>query len=198
MEYIMENCTGWKQAFSNLLCVLLVKLAFHWESLSEVRIPGFMNIEHRQWVRAERRWRRNDLSFMWGDAPESPPDEEDVSTFGGSSGKSPTWRSRFECPGRFGHPMVYRMGSTDLNESDSIEDLRKRISRYSEDHPDEFEARAGGTQQAPVHLTVTSPMNTGYLTPTANPFENIPSEGKTMNQIRKWGCHFDAKTRQHF
>ncbi|XP_025266670.1 uncharacterized protein LOC112638717 [Camponotus floridanus] len=78
MEYIMENCTGWKQAFSNLLCVLLVKLAFHWESLSEVRIPGFMNIEHRQWVRAERRWRRNDLSFMWGDAPESPPDEEDV------------------------------------------------------------------------------------------------------------------------
>jgi len=36
-----------------------------------VVIPGFMNIEHRQWVRAVRRQAREDFSYMWGDTPES-------------------------------------------------------------------------------------------------------------------------------
>jgi len=41
-----------------------------------VVIPGFVNIEHRQWVRAVRRQARQDLMETWGDTPEGRLDVE--------------------------------------------------------------------------------------------------------------------------
>ncbi|EFN65105.1 hypothetical protein EAG_14255 [Camponotus floridanus] len=70
--------------------MLLVKLAFHWEFQEKVHIPGFMNIKKRQRVRTERRWRRYNFSYMWGDAPENPQDEEDIFNLRQLSGKSLT------------------------------------------------------------------------------------------------------------
>ncbi|XP_025267392.1 uncharacterized protein LOC112638954 [Camponotus floridanus] len=104
MEYIYENCPEWKKRFSNLLCVLLVKLAFHWESQDDIQIPGFINIQRRQWVRAERRWRRHDLSFMWGDAPESPPNDEDIFDLRRLFGEEPYMEEEIWVPGEFRAP----------------------------------------------------------------------------------------------
>ncbi|EFN71321.1 hypothetical protein EAG_06549 [Camponotus floridanus] len=47
------------------------------DSQDEIEIPGFINIRHRQWVQAERRGRKEDLSYMWGTL-ESSQDEEDI------------------------------------------------------------------------------------------------------------------------
>ncbi|GAB1860702.1 hypothetical protein CAJAP_01781 [Camponotus japonicus] len=46
-------------------------MTFTWNFQDEVQIPGFVNIEHRQWVRAVHRAEREDFSDMWGDTPES-------------------------------------------------------------------------------------------------------------------------------
>ncbi|GAB1867799.1 hypothetical protein CAJAP_08878 [Camponotus japonicus] len=45
-------------------------MTFLWKSQDEVQIPGFMNIEHRQWVRAVRRAERENFGDVWGDTPE--------------------------------------------------------------------------------------------------------------------------------
>jgi len=64
------------------------------------------------------------------------------------------------------------------------------MNRFSEDHPDEFEARTEQTNAA-LYLTVPSLGNTGFHTPTAPGLST--NEGKAINQIRKWGCHFDGR-----
>ncbi|GAB1865730.1 hypothetical protein CAJAP_06809 [Camponotus japonicus] len=103
MDSILENCRGWKQYFFNLLWVLLVKLAFHWKV--DIEIPGFMNIRRRQWVRAER-WARHELSYMWGDTPESPQDEEDIFDLRRLFGEEPYAEEEIWVPGEI-RPMAY-------------------------------------------------------------------------------------------
>lgn len=73
---------------------------------------------------------------------------------------------------------VYRLNKEQLKEmaqnlqiddSGSLKELRKKINRYLEDHPEEFEAQMeeSSRQQAPVQLTITTPGNAGFRTPTA-------------------------------
>ncbi|EFN64218.1 hypothetical protein EAG_07267 [Camponotus floridanus] len=60
----------WKTKLLDLFCIVVLNMTFG-TSRIEVRIPGFVNIPPRQWVRAVRRARREDFSDMWGDTPES-------------------------------------------------------------------------------------------------------------------------------
>jgi len=80
--------------------------------------------------------------------------------------------------------------SFQLDDTGSLKDLRKHVHRFAEDYPEEFEGRADEGSALPF-LTVTSPGNAGFRTPTAA--EPIFYEGKAINQIRKWGCHFDGR-----
>ncbi|GAB1860681.1 hypothetical protein CAJAP_01760 [Camponotus japonicus] len=74
------NCIykDWKTKLLDLFCIVVLNMTFLWNSQDEVQIPGFVNIEHRQWVRAVRRQAREDFSYMWGDTPESRQVEEDI------------------------------------------------------------------------------------------------------------------------
>lgn len=80
--------------------------------------------------------------------------------------------------------------SCDLDDTGSLEELRKRLHQFAENHPEKFEGMGEETNAFP-RLTVTSPGNAGFRTPTA--VEPELFEGKAINQIRKWGCHFDGR-----
>lgn len=80
-----------------------------------------------------------------------------------------------------------------LEDTGTLEELRKRISRFADEHPEQIdavEAYTGelGIQGAIPRLTVPTPTNVEFRTPPATD-TTFPYEGKTINQIRKWGCH---------
>lgn len=78
--------------------------------------------------------------------------------------------------------------SYELDDTGSLEELRKRLQRFAA-HPERFEGME--EEGALLRLTVTSPGNAGFHTPTA--VEPDFFEGRAINQIRKWGCYFDGK-----
>jgi len=85
-----------------------------------------------------------------------------------------------------------------IEDTGTLEELRKRVGRFADEHPeqiDAFEAGVGelGAQGAPMlGLTVPTPTNPEFRTPIATDMA-FAYEGKTINQIRKWGCHFDGR-----
>lgn len=85
-----------------------------------------------------------------------------------------------------------------LNTEDAgtLEELCKRISRFAE-HPeqvDAFKTYEGeiGAQGAIPRLTAPTSANVEFRTSTAAEMA-FSYDGKTINQIRKWGCHFDGR-----
>lgn len=71
------------------------------------------------------------------------------------------------------------------------------MNRFAEEHPeqvDAFETYTAelGAQGAAPRLTVPSQTNLEFRTPTATNM-TFQYDGKTINQIRKWGCHFDIR-----
>lgn len=84
-----------------------------------------------------------------------------------------------------------------IEDTGTLEEIRKRVSRFAEEHPeqiDAFETYTGelSTQGAVPRLTVPTPPNIEFRTPTATDMA-FSYEGKTINQICKWGCHFDGR-----
>jgi len=55
-------------------------------------------------VRAERRARRYNLSYMWGDTPESPQDEEDIFDLRRLFGEEPYAEEEIWVPGEIRAP----------------------------------------------------------------------------------------------
>jgi len=82
--------------------------------------------------------------------------------------------------------------SYDVDDSGLLDDLRRRMSKYIDDHPEEFEAFGGETSTGSAsQIPVTFP---GTYAPLAQVTPEVPSPNvKVMNQIRKWGCHFDGR-----
>jgi len=81
-----------------------------------------------------------------------------------------------------------------LETSGIVHDLRRRLNQYLDEHPE-----MPGTN--PIH-TVTGPSPPpALLIPPPSPLPPPPpaesdsgmSHSKAMNQIRKWGCHFDGR-----
>lgn len=85
--------------------------------------------------------------------------------------------------------LVAVLAAAGLDTSGSPDDLRKRMSRYIDDHPGEFASDGGEPSNPPAtpHLTVSPPTLTANAMVTAP-----PDDAKVMHQIRKWGCHFDG------
>jgi len=84
---------------------------------------------------------------------------------------------------------IYRLSKADLvseletlgiDTDGTVDDLRRRLSRYVDQHPDEFRA-------ATPTVSSESP-----ATP-APPPDPDTRPAKVMSQMRKWGLHFDGK-----
>lgn len=69
-----------------------------------------------------------------------------------------------------------------LNATGSIDDIRRRLSRYVDNHPE----MTGPSKAGPSAVSDTSDV-------TNVPSDELAQHAKAMNQIRKWGCHFDGK-----
>jgi len=84
-----------------------------------------------------------------------------------------------------------------LDTSGTLDDIR-RLSRYIDEHPvmPETEPKTVmpgegmGLRSAPrLQILPPSPLPP----PPPEPTESHTAHGKCMNQIRKWGCHFDGR-----
>jgi len=74
-----------------------------------------------------------------------------------------------------------------VDDSGLLDDLRRRMSAYVDNYPDEFEAWGGESSGGSTSAIVVNPPDT----PEPHPHE--VTDAKTINQIRKWGCHFDGR-----
>ncbi|EFN64042.1 hypothetical protein EAG_03429 [Camponotus floridanus] len=70
-ELIITWFELWKKTFIDILFTIILRVAFDWEYRREMELPGFVNIEQRQWVRIMRRAIREDVLDIWGDTPDS-------------------------------------------------------------------------------------------------------------------------------
>jgi len=78
----------------------------------------------------------------------------------------------------------------DLDDSGLLDELRRRMSNFVDENPDEFDA-PGGEASAGPSITVTTPNHHEHS--VVNPAEAPSADAKMINQIRKWGCHFDGR-----
>jgi len=102
---------------------------------------------------------------------------------------------------------IYRLNKTqaiceaekwNLNTSGTLDDIRRRLSRYIDKHPamPETEPKAAMPGEG-MGLRSTSrlqiPPPSPLPPPPPEPAESHTAHEKCMNQIRKWGCHFDGR-----
>lgn len=81
--------------------------------------------------------------------------------------------------------------SYDLEDSGLLDELRRRMSNFIDENPDEFDAPGGETSGGPS--TYVPPITPNrHENEVTNP-EAPSSDAKVINQIRKWGCHFDGR-----
>jgi len=85
-----------------------------------------------------------------------------------------------------------------LDTSGTIDDIRRRLSRYIDEHPamPETEPKTamhgeGTGLRSALRLQIPPP--SPLPPPPPEPTESHIAHGKCMNQIRKWGCHFDGR-----
>jgi len=78
--------------------------------------------------------------------------------------------------------------SYDLDDSGLLDELRRRKSNFVDTNPDEFDPPGGETSAgAAPCITVTTPNQHEHAV------EAPATDAKVINQIRKWGCHFDGR-----
>jgi len=76
--------------------------------------------------------------------------------------------------------LVTELETLGIDADGTVDDLRRRLSRYVDQHPDEFRAAA---------LTVSRESS---VAPAPPPDPDM-RPAKVMSQMRKWGLHFDGK-----
>lgn len=90
---------------------------------------------------------------------------------------------------------IYNLHKTQLMEdavrrgvdtSGTLDDIRRRMSEYVEEHPEEF-----GAQGDEPTTAANTPPRTVPPTHTATPAP--PTSSEVLCQMRKWGCHFDGR-----
>lgn len=80
-----------------------------------------------------------------------------------------------------------------VESSSTLDEVRRHMSAYMDEHPEEFASDRGepGGLSAPPLISVNSPEPLREL---AFPIPEPPGDdSRVMNQIRKWGCHFDGR-----
>jgi len=85
-----------------------------------------------------------------------------------------------------------------LDASGTIDDIRRRLSRYLDAPPDMPETEPENTMPGAGVSLLTAPQiqirpPSPLPPPLPEPGEGNHAHGKCMNQIRKWGCHFDGR-----
>jgi len=66
------------------------------------------------------------------------------------------------------------------------------MSTYVDENPDDFDAPGGTGNAGPAScITVTTPNHHKHS--VINLAEAPSADAKMINQIRKWGCHFDGR-----
>jgi len=78
--------------------------------------------------------------------------------------------------------LITELETLGLDADGTVEDLRRRLSRYVDQHPDEFRAAAPTVSRETPATTAPPPAADPELRPA-----------KVMSQMRKWGLHFDGK-----
>ncbi|KMQ82600.1 hypothetical protein RF55_22424, partial [Lasius niger] len=88
-----------------------------------------------------------------------------------------------------------------LDTSGTLDDIRRRVREYLDRHPEEDEEGDSAAVAGPSTETFTdardAPRTPVILTLPVLPLRPPASPGsddtKVINQIRKWGCHFDGR-----
>jgi len=78
--------------------------------------------------------------------------------------------------------LIAELETLGIDADGTVEDLRRRLSRYVDQHPDEFRAAAPTVIREPPAAPTPPPATDPDMRPA-----------KVMSQMRKWGLHFDGK-----
>jgi len=78
--------------------------------------------------------------------------------------------------------LISELETLGIDADGNLDDLHRRLSRYIDQHPDEFRAAV---------LTVSVPAAEPPAVPA--PLDTNLRTAKVMSQMRKWGLHFDGK-----
>jgi len=88
--------------------------------------------------------------------------------------------------------LIVEAEKRNIDTAGTVNDIHRRLSRHHDEHPE-----MPGTNPAPTAVGPSPPPT--LLLPPTSPLpppppavlDNGTSHSKAMNQIRKWGCHFD-------
>jgi len=81
-----------------------------------------------------------------------------------------------------------------LDTSGIVNDIRRRLSQYLDEHPEMPGTNSTRTVTGPSPSpALLIPPTSSLPPPSPTEFDNEISHSKAMNQIRKWGCHFDGR-----
>lgn len=80
-----------------------------------------------------------------------------------------------------------------IEHAGTLDELRRKMSQYVDDHPEEFANDGGEPSEAsaPPHIIITRAPPTEEITETI--LDPTGTDSRIINQIRKWGCHFDGR-----
>jgi len=103
-----------------------------------------------------------------------------------------TWLYRLNKP-----QIIVEAEERGIDASGTIDDIRRRLSRYLDEHPEMPDPNQTPTATDPRPLTKFLIPSTSSLPPPPLPppaeSDNGMTHGKAMNQVRKWGCYFDGR-----
>jgi len=88
--------------------------------------------------------------------------------------------------------IIFEAERRNLDTSGTVNDIRRRLSRYLDELRNvwhESDPESDGPEPA-AHASHPTGITPTTAPPT--PLDNGTSHSKAMNQIRKWGCHFDG------
>jgi len=81
-----------------------------------------------------------------------------------------------------------------IDTSGTVNDIRRRLSLYLDEHPEMPDTNPTPTATDPRPLTKLLIPSTSPLPPPPPAVsDDAMTHGKAMNQVRKWGCHFDGR-----
>jgi len=92
--------------------------------------------------------------------------------------------------------IVHEAEKRNIDTTGTVNDIRRRLSRHLDEHPEMPGRNPTPNPEGPSPLPALLVPPPSPLPPPP-PTSPIPDErmphGKAMNQIRKWGCHFDGR-----
>jgi len=80
-----------------------------------------------------------------------------------------------------------------VDNTGTLDEVRRRMSGYIDEHPEEFasEREESSGAFAPPLISINTPVpneETAFPMP-----EPLGDDLRVLNQMRKWGCHFDGR-----